>query len=54
MNNYILQKTKNSHSVGAQAAMMLIRGYQKWISPRKGFCCAYRYFTGARGCSEFG
>lgn len=31
----------------------LIRFYQKFLSPRKGFCCAYRKHTGGRSCSGF-
>lgn len=31
-----------------------IRIYQRWISPYKGFCCAYRAHTGRAGCSALG
>lgn len=31
-----------------------IRLYQRHLSPRKGYCCAYRYHTGRAGCSELG
>lgn len=27
--------------------------YQKYISPYKGFCCAYRHRTGGHSCSSF-
>jgi len=27
--------------------------YQRWVSPHKGFCCAYRVLTGGRSCSEY-
>ena len=27
--------------------------YQKHISPHKGYCCAYRYYTGEDSCSEY-
>ena len=30
-----------------------IRLYQRWLSPRKGFCCAYRHRTGLCSCSEY-
>jgi putative component of membrane protein insertase Oxa1/YidC/SpoIIIJ protein YidD len=30
-----------------------ILAYQRWISPHKGYCCAYRRLTGARSCSEY-
>jgi len=36
------------------AALAGIRLYQRYISPRKGFCCAYRRRTGRAGCSELG
>ncbi|WP_425329976.1 membrane protein insertion efficiency factor YidD [Terrirubrum flagellatum] len=28
--------------------------YQRWVSPRKGYCCAYRRLTGRFSCSEYG
>jgi len=34
-------------------SIKLIRFYQKFISPRKGFCCAYRKHSGGRSCSSF-
>jgi putative component of membrane protein insertase Oxa1/YidC/SpoIIIJ protein YidD len=35
-------------------AVLAIRLYQRHLSPRKGFCCAYRVHTGRRGCSMLG
>lgn len=35
-------------------ALALIRGYQRWISPHKGYCCAYRAHTGGPSCSALG
>lgn len=35
-------------------ALAAIRGYQRYLSPHKGFCCAYRLHTGHSGCSELG
>jgi putative component of membrane protein insertase Oxa1/YidC/SpoIIIJ protein YidD len=35
-------------------ALAAIRGYQRWISPHKGFCCALRALTGADSCSAYG
>ena len=32
---------------------MLIGAYQRYVSPHKGYCCAYRSFTGARSCSSY-
>lgn len=31
-----------------------IRAYQRHLSPRKGFCCAYRHHTGRASCSTLG
>lgn len=32
----------------------LIRGYQRYVSPYKGYTCAHRATYGADSCSEFG
>lgn len=34
-------------------ALRFILFYQKWISPHKGFCCAYKYKTGGHSCSQY-
>ncbi|PUE50816.1 hypothetical protein B9Z47_03545 [Limnohabitans sp. 2KL-1] len=34
--------------------LALIRGYQRFISPHKGFVCAYRVCTGKASCSALG
>ena len=45
---------------GSQAIVMksavlgMIRLYQRYLSPRKGFCCAYRVHTGHASCSQLG
>ena len=31
-----------------------IRAYQRYLSPYKGFCCAYRLHTGRASCSNIG
>jgi putative component of membrane protein insertase Oxa1/YidC/SpoIIIJ protein YidD len=31
-----------------------ITGYQRYVSPHKGFCCAYRAHTGRKSCSALG
>ncbi len=36
-----------------QAALAAIRGYQRHVSPRKGYGCAYRLAHGGTGCSGF-
>jgi putative component of membrane protein insertase Oxa1/YidC/SpoIIIJ protein YidD len=35
-------------------ALALIRFYQRQLSPRKGFSCAYRIHTGGASCSGYG
>ncbi len=35
-------------------ALLAIRCYQRYLSPRKGFCCAYAAFTGHASCSALG
>ncbi|WP_414708718.1 membrane protein insertion efficiency factor YidD [Ramlibacter sp.] len=35
-------------------AIAAIGTYQRYVSPHKGFCCAYRAHTGRVACSEFG
>lgn len=37
----------------AYLATRAIRGYQRWISPYKGFVCAHRKLYGGCSCSEF-
>ncbi|CAA6824387.1 MAG: Unknown protein [uncultured Sulfurovum sp.] len=34
-------------------SVKLIEFYQKYISPYKGFCCAYRVYTGEVSCSQY-
>lgn len=34
-------------------SIQLINFYQKFISPYKGFCCAYRVDTGGASCSQY-
>ena len=34
--------------------LYLIRLYQLYVSPHKGFCCAYRQHTGHASCSSLG
>ncbi|MGB6170093.1 MAG: membrane protein insertion efficiency factor YidD, partial [Geitlerinemataceae cyanobacterium] len=31
----------------------IVRGYQKYLSPHKGFSCAYRKLHGGVSCSEY-
>lgn len=34
-------------------SLKLIEGYQKYISPRKGFSCAYRILYNRESCSQY-
>ena len=34
--------------------LAMISAYQRYVSPYKGFCCAYRVHTGRASCSGFG
>lgn len=34
--------------------LLAIRAYQRHLSPRKGFSCAYRVHTGCASCSQVG
>ena len=36
------------------AALFAIKAYQRYVSPYKGFCCAYRAHTGRQSCSALG
>ena len=35
-------------------ALLAIRFYQRFLSPHKGFCCAYGAYTGNASCSNLG
>ena len=37
-----------------QLALATITAYQRYLSPYKGFCCAYRIHTGRASCSAIG
>jgi putative component of membrane protein insertase Oxa1/YidC/SpoIIIJ protein YidD len=39
--------------VGSRIALGLIAGYQRWISPYKGFRCAHSVLHGGPGCSGY-
>ena len=43
-----------SLSLSARLALWAIRLYQRHLSPRKGFSCAYRIVTGGASCSAHG
>jgi len=36
------------------AALLAIQGYKRFVSPHKGFSCAYRVNTGGHSCSTLG
>lgn len=37
----------------SQIAIAAIGGYQRWVSPRKGFNCAHRVLHGGTGCAGY-
>lgn len=37
-----------------RVALAAIRAYQRWLSPHKGFACAFRVHTGRDSCSAYG
>lgn len=37
-----------------RAAWVSITGYQRYLSPHKGFCCAHRVLHGGESCSAYG
>lgn len=37
----------------SRIVLLAIGGYQRWLSPRKGWGCAYRLAHGGPGCSGF-
>lgn len=39
---------------GQTLALWAIRAYQRYVSPWKGFSCAYRVLTGGDSCSAYG
>ncbi|MDN2677197.1 membrane protein insertion efficiency factor YidD [Janthinobacterium sp. SUN033] len=39
---------------GTQLALWAIGAYQRYLSPHKGFSCAYRVLTGRDSCSVYG
>jgi putative component of membrane protein insertase Oxa1/YidC/SpoIIIJ protein YidD len=40
--------------LGARAAVAAIGAYRRFVSPYKGFCCAWRAHTGGASCSTLG
>jgi len=45
---------RGSDRLLARAAVALIRVYQRWLSPVKGFRCAHNALNGSGSCSQFG
>jgi uncharacterized protein len=41
-------------TLAAQFTDSAIGAYQRYLSPYKGFCCAYLAHTGKRSCSSYG
>ena len=42
-----------SRSYGDRLAVLSIAGYQKYLSPHKGFACAYRLLHNEHSCSQY-
>ena len=42
------------NTCGTRLALWAIRAYQRYLSPWKGFSCAYRVLTGRDSCSAYG
>jgi len=40
--------------LGRTLALAAIRGYQRWLSPLKGYSCAFRVATCGESCSRYG
>lgn len=45
--------TRARQNWSARLALLAIGGYQRHVSPRKGFRCAYSVLNGGTGCSGF-
>lgn len=41
-------------AIGQRLALAAIDAYKRWVSPFKGYACAYRVHTGADSCSTLG
>ncbi len=44
---------KDVRRLGVDFAIASISGYQKYLSPYKGFACAHRVFYGGESCSQY-
>ena len=44
---------KSIQRLGVSFAIASITGYQKYVSPYKGFSCAHRVFYGGESCSQY-
>ena len=44
---------KSIQQLGVSFAIASITGYQKYVSPYKGFSCAHRVFYGGESCSQY-
>lgn len=51
----VLHDSQKREAVMLRSCLLaLIAGYQRFISPHKGFACAYRVHTGRASCSQLG
>ena len=50
---FVLFTSKKKISLMKYVSVALIKAYQKYISPYKGYSCAYRILYGGESCSEY-
>jgi len=49
---HMIRRSSCDKALDVQFAIWLIGLYQRYVSPRKGFCCAHRVLHGQDSCSE--
>ena len=49
----VMATSQTLEQMTKQTGVVLIRGYQKYLSPHKGFSCAHRVLYGGESCSQY-
>ena len=49
----MITETNNTNNFHLRPMVVIIRGYQRFLSPYKGFRCAHRVLHGGASCSEY-
>jgi putative component of membrane protein insertase Oxa1/YidC/SpoIIIJ protein YidD len=49
----VMATSQTLEQMTKQTGVALIRGYQKYLSPHKGFCCSHRVLYGGDSCSQY-